>query len=298
MVFSLLSFVIVLISFSSMYLIFYLSFYLPFYLPSPLSSPLGAIIGMQGGTSKVRKMLDLLISHNTPIAAFWLQDWCGLRKTIAGKQLWWNWELDRNLYPNWDGLRQELANIGARVMTYVNPFLVDVSGVENLDVQRNLYREALAKGFLVKKANDKPYLVGNTSFSAAMVDFTNPGARKWIKEVIKEQVIGTAGASGWMADFGEALPFDAKLFDGSDPATFHNRYPEEWAKLNKEAVEETGRTGDIAFFSRSGFTRSPGLSTMFWLGDQLTSWRKEDGIRSAVTGLLSSGFSGFTLNHR
>ena len=33
------------------------------------------------------------------------------------------------------------------------------------------------------------------------------------------------------------------------------------------------------------------------MGDQLASWRREDGIKSAVVGLLSSGFSGISMTH-
>ena len=36
---------------------------------------------------------------------------------------------------------------------------------------------------------------------------------------------------------------------------------------------------------------------MFWLGDQLVDWDEHDGIKSAVTGLLSSGLSGYSLEH-
>ena len=100
-----------------------------------------------------------------------------------------------------------------------------------------------------------------------------------------------------MADFGEGLPYDAVLFSGADPKSYHNRYAEEWAELNREAIQEAGRGEDIVFFNRSGYTRSPRYSTLFWLGDQLVDWDEHDGIKSAVTGLLSSGFSGYTLEH-
>ena len=262
-------------------------------LPSWIQS--GAVIGMQGGTEAVRSMAKRLQDAGAPVAAFWLQDWVGARRTSVGSQLWWNWELDAERYPDWEKLRGELEANGSRVMSYINPFLVDVAERETAP-KRNLYQEALEKGFLVTRQDGSPYLVQNTSFSAAMIDLTHPEARTWLKEVIKKQVIG-AGVSGWMADFGEALPFDAKLYDGSDAAIFHNAYPEAWAQLNREAIEEAGLGGEVVFFARSGFTRSPGQSTLFWLGDQLTSWTAEDGIRSAVTGLLSSGFSGFSLNH-
>jgi alpha-glucosidase len=125
---------------------------------------------------------------------------------------------------------------------------------------------------------------------------TNPKARAWVKDVIKDELIGT-GASGWMADFGEGLPYDAVLFSGADPRSYHNRYAEEWAEVNREAIREAGREDDIVFFNRSGYSQSPRYSTLFWLGDQLVDWDEHDGIKSAVTGLLSSGLSGYSLQH-
>ena len=142
-----------------------------------------------------------------------------------------------------------------------------------------------------------PFLIRNTSFDAAVVDLSNPGARAWIKGVIKGALIGEAGASGWMNDFGEGLMFDSRLYDGGDPIVWHNRYPEEWARMSREAIEEAGRGDDITFFDRSGFTRSPGIATLFWLGDQMQTWDEYDGIKTAVVGLLSGGVSGFSLVH-
>ena len=40
------------------------------------------------------------------------------------------------------------------------------------------------------------------------------------------------GLSGLMADFGEWLPFDAKLHSGEPAMGWHNRYPVEWAAAN------------------------------------------------------------------
>ena len=57
------------------------------------------------------------------------------------------------------------------------------------------------------------------------------------------------------------------------------------------------RGDELVFFTRSGFTRSPGSSTLAWLGDQVVSWDASAGIKSAVTGMLSAGLSGFTLVH-
>jgi alpha-glucosidase (family GH31 glycosyl hydrolase) len=254
----------------------------------------GAVVGLQGGTDKVLDVYDELEALGTPVAALWLQDWVGQRETSFGTQLWWNWELDEDHYHGWDRLREQLERDDVRLMTYIGPWLADAAKKPNH--RRNLFAEAARKGYLVKNRAGKPYRVKTTDFSAAFVDLTNPEARAWIKDVIKEELIGN-GASGWMADFGEGLPYDAVLYSGADPESYHNRYAEEWAEVNREAIREAGRGEDIAFFNRSGYTRSPRYSTLFWLGDQLVDWDEHDGIKSAVTGLLSSGLSGYGLQH-
>ena len=255
----------------------------------------GAVVGLQGGTDRALQISDELKSLDTPIAALWLQDWVGQRKTSFGTQLWWNWELDRDHYPNWGSLRESLEEKNIRVMTYINPFLCD-DAAQKKNHRRNLFEEAARKGYLVENQDGEPYRITISSFSAALVDLTNPDAWTWIKEIIKGELIGK-GASGWMADFGEGLPYDAVLISGADPKGYHDRYAEEWARVNREAISEAGRGGDIVFFNRSGYTKSPRYSTLFWVGDQLVDWDEHDGIKSAVTGLLSSGLSGYSLEH-
>ena len=254
----------------------------------------GAIVGMQGGSAKVREVLAQLDEHQVPLAGFWLQDWVGQRTTSFGKQLWWSWTLDKQHYSHWPELNAQLAARGIRSLAYVNPFLVDVA--EKGDGSRNLYQEALRQGYLVRQQNDQPLELLNTSFSAGLVDITNPAARTWLKQVLKDEMLA-AGFSGWMADFSEALPFDSKLASGDDAALLHNRFPEEWARLNRELITEVGGEGELLFFTRAGFSRSPGLTTSMWLGDQVVTWDADDGMHSALLGLLSGGLSGFSLNH-
>lgn len=254
----------------------------------------GAIVGMQGGTEKVRQAWAELDKRGAPISAFWLQDWVGQRTTSFGKQLWWNWEVDYDRYPGWDEMVAEMRADDIRVMVYLNPYVVDVS--EKPNARRNLYREALENGYLVKNQQGEPYMVLNTSFEYGMIDLTNPQAVYWLLGVIEQNVIG-AGASGWMADFGESLPYDAVVSSSNTPASLlHNRWPVGWAAINR-AVVENYSADELVFFSRAGYTNSPRFSTLFWAGDQMVSWSAEDGIKSAVTGLNSGGLSGLAYNH-
>lgn len=100
------------------------------------------------------------------------------------------------------------------------------------------------------------------------------------------------GASGWMADFGEQTPFDGVFHSGTG-AMWHNRYPDAWAQLQAAALHGS----DVVDFHRSAFTTSPRYARLFWVGDQLVDWSAQDGMRSALTGMLSGGLSGFALNH-
>lgn len=251
----------------------------------------GAIIGMQGGTQAVRAKLATLEQAGTPVAGFWLQDWVGQRLTSFGKQLWWNWTLDEQRYPGWDALRDDLARKNIRVLAYANTFLVDLDTKQ----RRSLIDEARQQGFLAKGADGQPLMSKNTSFSAAHIDLSNPAAYAWMKQVLKDEMLAR-GFSGWMADFAEGLPFEVQNHEGKPGGiALHNRWPELWAQLNRELIDEAAP--DAVAFHRSGWSRSPRHATLFWLGDQLTDWGPDDGLASALTGLLTGGLSGFAINH-
>ncbi|KMT15188.1 hypothetical protein BVRB_3g063010 [Beta vulgaris subsp. vulgaris] len=263
----------------------------------------GAVVGMQGGTETVRNTWDILKTYDVPISSFWLQDWVGQRETLVGSQLWWNWEVDTTRYRGWQQLVKDLNNQHIKVMSYCNPCLAPSD--EKPNRRRNMFEEAKKLDILVKDKNGEPYMVPNTAFDVGMLDLTHPETAPWFKNILQEMV--DDGVRGWMADFGEGLPVDATLYSGEDPIAAHNRYPELWAQINREFVDEwksscVGKQKEdpeeaLVFFMRAGFRDSPKWAMLFWEGDQMVSWQANDGIKSAVVGLLSSGISGYALNH-
>jgi alpha-glucosidase len=135
-----------------------------------------------------------------------------------------------------------------------------------------------------------------TTFPAALLDLTNPHAVRWVKEIIKENMLGV-GMSGWMADYGEYLPTDAVLHSGESGESFHNRYPVAWAQVNREAVEEAGALGDAVFFMRAGYAGTSRRSLGAWAGDQLVNWSRNDGLPTVIPAALSAGFCGTGVHH-
>ena len=174
----------------------------------------GLIAGLQGGTEVVRGKLATLKDAEVPLAGLWLQDWCGARTTDAGKQLWWDWKLDSGYYPDWQGLSAEVAAAGGRMLVYINPYLCRAARA----------RRALPAGAGGRATWCETGRRHARSSSATRLrrrgrsTSATPAARAWIKGVIKGALIGEAGASGWMNDFGEGLMFDSRLYDGGDPA--------------------------------------------------------------------------------
>ena len=160
---------------------------------------------------------------------------------------------------------------GIKMMTYINPYFQ-----ANLDdedaIASSQYTVGDAAGYFIKNSANETYPFKSGSIKFGCLDVTNPAAVEWMKDIIKENLIGAAGSYGWMSDFGEAVPFDAVLHSGISGAEHHNEYPELWQKLNRDAVREVGMDDDIAFFSRSAYSKSPGNARVFWLGDQLTTF--------------------------
>ena len=129
-----------------------------------------------------------------------------------------------------------------------------------------------------------------------MLDLSNPYARTFIKKLIKEQIIDK-GIKGWMADFSEAVPFDVMPYNNMSGERYHHWYIEEWAKVNRQVIDELNLEGESIFMMRAGFSKSPRYNTLAWVGDQLASWDEHDGMKSALRAVISSGISGFSINH-
>ena len=139
-------------------------------------------------------------------------------------------------YPHLRQKIAELADHDIRFLGYVNPYLC---------VDGPLFPVAEEAGYFATGADGKTALVDFGEFDCGVVDFTNPAAADWFAEEIIGRNMLDFGLSGWMADFGEYLPTDTFLHNGVSAEIMHNAWPALWAKCNYEALQETGKLGDI-----------------------------------------------------
>jgi alpha-glucosidase len=228
----------------------------------------GACLGVLGGREALERKLGTVLEAGAKVSAVFAQDW-----------------REGGLYPDLGGLVAALRSRGIRFIGYLSPLL---------DVRGDLYAEASRERLCIKDSEGRDYLIepppGTSASPLAMLDFTKDEAGAWMKDFIRRELLGI-GMSGWMADSGEYLPADAVLASGEDARLAHNRWPVFWARINREAFEESGRAGDLLFFLRSGWLGSSRYATAFWAGDQLADFSR-DGLAGLVPAALSLGLSG------
>jgi alpha-glucosidase len=247
----------------------------------------GVWLGAQGGSEAVAERLRVAQAADVPVTALWVQDWVGERGFGLGNQgVKYHWTWDQQLYPN---LPEIIADLGAedvRFLGYFNPFVA---------AAYDQYAEAVREGYLVQRADGVPYIFPIITFVGGLLDVTNPAAAQWFQGYARAAI--DLGMKGWMADFGEWLPFDARLHDGAAPS-FHNLYPTAWHELNRAPLEDAYPDGDFVLLTRSGFTGEAHIAQVVWAGDQTASFDPYDGLPTVVTAGLTSGLSGvFFFSH-
>ncbi len=248
---------------------------------------------VRSGVDAVERAAQRLREARIPGSALWVDDhYCAELNDGDG----WpgNYPLARyGAVDEMRGLVSRLHALGFKALTYVNPM-----------VYRDTpwYREALSRGLVVRDASGGPLHLrfftplhareGIVDFEedvAALLDFTNPETvEAWRANV--RRLLCDVGWDGWMEDFGEQVPPDALLHDGSSGALAHNRFALEYHAAT--AAERVECKPDSVVMARSGWLGGQALANAYWGGDQLCEWSADFGIASVIPAGLSAGLIG------
>ena len=239
--------------------------------------------GVQGGQDAVLAEADALEAAEIPFAALWAQDWSGRRELATGRWgVLWRWVPDTTLYPDLRALTDELHARGVRFFAYANPFIVP--GVDHFDAMAEM-------DLLIRDEGGEPYLFTSVGTSASLPDFTREETYAYVESFF-ESMIEDLGIDGWMADYGEWLPLDARLASGVPAREHHNLYPAAWHRASRSAFDRLRPDGDYVIFTRSGWTRQQQVANVVWCGDQEADFSPTDGLPTVVPCMLNLGLSG------
>lgn len=241
-------------------------------------------VGVQGGRDAVLAEEAALRDADVPFSALWAQDWTGQREIGPGRfGVRYRWTADEERYPDLAGMIDELHGRDVRFLGYANPFVVD-------DLEH--YAEMDAAGLLLRDPmGESTYDFPIIELSGSMPDFTRAATYDYVEGFLTTMT-RDLGMDGWMADFGEWMPFDATLADGRDASLVHNLYPTLWHRASREVMDRERPDGDWVVFTRSGWAREHGVAQVVWIGDQEATYSSTDGLPTVIPALLSLGLSG------
>jgi len=179
-----------------------------------------------------------------------------------------------------DGERARVARFhraGLAVTTYFNPMIC---------TGHSRYPAAAARGALVRNGAGAPYVYRystTTPFVVSQFDFSAAPGRDFYGGLLREAIAD--GHDGWMEDFGEYTPLDARAASGLGGRRLHNLYPTQYHCGARRAAHEAAR------YVRSGWTGTGACAPIVWGGDPSVDWGF-DGLGSAITNGLTMGLSG------
>ena len=196
---------------------------------------------------------------------------------------WCDFEWDSEMFPDPKGQITRLKESGLikKVCVWINPYLGQESPI---------FDELAEKNYLLRRKNGDIFQIDLWQPGMAIIDFTNPEARKWYIECLNS--LFDKGVDSIKTDFGERIPVDdVEWFDKKmNPRKMHNYFAFLYNKMVYEAVEARYGKGEAVIFARSaaaGCQRFP----LHWGGDCEST---AEAMAESIRGGLSLGLCGFS----
>ena len=154
------------------------------------------------------------------------------------------------------------------------------------------YQEAADQGLFVKNLDGTPYVGRWWKGQGSLIDFTNPKAKSWWQDQVRQAI--HAGADGFKDDDAEGnFLGDVKFADGTDTRLMRNRYGVLYNNAMEELIQKDLK-GNGVLFARSVTTGANGIG-LLWGGDNEASFSPGNGLPTVVTAGLGAGMSGMPL---
>ncbi len=169
---------------------------------------------------------------------------------------------------------------GLKICVWINPYIAQGTA---------FFREGAEKGyFLMRKDGKGIKQTDHWQPGMAVVDFTNPAARKWYLDKLRK--ILEAGVDCFKTDFAERIPIDVTYYNGAEPVSMHNYYTYLYNEAVFGLLKEVKGEKEAVLFARSaaaGCQQFP----VHWGGDCSASYPS---MAETLRGGLSFAMSGFS----
>lgn len=210
------------------------------------------------------------------------------------------YEFDRKQFTNPKAMIASVHNEGFKLILWHTPWINSKTARPYEDGfadkltpgPASNFAEADHSGYFLHRPDGSTYIGRWWKGVGALIDFTNPAAKKWWQNQL-EKVI-SLGADGFKDDDAEgAFLGDVVFAGGEDQRVMRNRYAVEYNRAVAEALA-VRKGSDWVLFQRSG-TVGNHMLPMFWSGDNDATFSESNGLPSVVTAGLNAGMSGISL---
>ncbi|KAJ7285616.1 alpha-glucosidase [Mycena rebaudengoi] len=193
---------------------------------------------------------------------------------------WCSFTFDPEFFPDPKAYLSDIKKkYDVKICLWINPYISQLSPI---------FTEGIEGGFFIKRTDGTPWQWDLWQPGLAVVDVTNPAARKWYCS--KLSALLDLGVDCFKTDFGERIPHASVVFhDGSDPMRMHNAYSVIYNEMVFDLLQKRFGKGEAVVYARSaaaGGQRFP----VHWGGDCESTW---EAMAEAMRGALSLTTSGF-----
>lgn len=191
---------------------------------------------------------------------------------------WIDLEWDPDVFPDPPGMLSRLKALGLKICVWINPYIAQRS---------SLFREAMEKGYLLKKPDGSVFQTNRWQAGMGYIDFTHPEACRWYQKRLAALL--DMGVDCFKTDFGEEIPVEVVYHNGADPMKMHNYYTYLYNQTVFAVLEGRFGAGNAVLFARSA-TVGGQKFPVHWGGDCTASY---ESMAESLRGGLSLGLSGF-----
>ena len=221
----------------------------------------------------VNSFIDGMAQRDIPLSVFHFD--CFWMKDNHLSDLTW----DPDVFPDPEGMLKKLKAKGLHICCWINPYIAQES---------SMFDEGVAGGYFIHKENGDVWQTDMWQPGMAILDVTNPAARKWYADKLIKLM--DMGVDAFKTDFGERIPVKGiRYHDGSDPLRMHNFYTYLYNRFVFQTIETYRGKGDAVVFARSA-TVGEQQFPVHWNGDSSASYMSmAETLRSGLS-IAHSGF--------
>lgn len=220
----------------------------------------------------VMSFIDGMFERGIPLSVFHFD--CGWMKSFHWTDFIW----DEKIFPDPCGMLSRIKEKGIKVCVWINSYIAQESVLFDIGME---------KGYFLKRPNGDVWQWDMWQPGLAIVDFTNPEAKKWYQGQLERLL--DMGVDCFKTDFGERIPTDVVYYNGADAEKMHNFYTYLYNQAVYEVLERKKGKKEAVLFARSA-TAGGQKFPVHWGGDCFSDYESmEQSLRGGLS-LANSGF--------